>query len=152
MADENLALLGASVLQCAKRLYLRSHPLTDVDLLGQYACLVHPSLTSPSCCLYYLDKSHRLLETEILYSGVVLPVEACCVHLAQRSRSLRAAYVAVSMTRAEEGMSREDLDRASRIALFCRAKKIPLLDTVWVDKDSYLPLCRYFGEENSNES
>ena len=51
------------------------------------------------------------------------------------------------MARAAVGMDKDDLDRASRIALFCETEHIPLLDIVWVDEEGYLPLCRYFGRE-----
>ena len=147
MDGERLARLGESVLQNAKRLYLQSHPLTNADRLGQYAYLLHQTVSAPACCLYYLDSKYRLLETEVLYSGVTLSVEEICAHLADRVKNLDAARIAVSMARAAVGMDREDLDRASHIALFCEEASILLTDIVWVDKESYLPLCRYFGRE-----
>ena len=147
MDEDRLAVLGDAVLQHAKRLYLQSHPLTDADCLGRYACLLHQTVPSPACCLYYLDSKYRLLETEVLYSGVTLSVEEVCAHFSARVKELGAACTAVSMARAAVGMDKEDLDRASRTVLFCEAESVPLMDVVWVDEESYLPLCRYFGRE-----
>lgn len=151
MKGERLAGFDEAVLQHTKRLYLQSRPLTDADRVGQYAYLHHKTIPAPACCLYFLDKKYRLLEEKVLYSGVVLPVETCCSYLSDRVAVLRAAHVAVSMTRAATGMDRADLDRASRIALFCQAESISLVDVLWVDEDSYLPLCRYFGTDPYEE-
>ena len=147
MKEDRLADLGDAVLQNAKRLYLQSLPLIDGDRLGQLAYLLHQSIPSPACCLYYLDSKYRLLETEVLYSGVTLSVEEVCAHFSARVKELGAACTAVSMARAAVSMDKEDLDRASRIVLFCEAESVPLMDVVWVDEESYLPLCRYFGRK-----
>ena len=53
-----------------------------------------------------------------------------------------------AVLRSRIGLDREDLDRASRIALFCEAKGILLLEIVWIDGDGYLPLCRFFGPKS----
>ena len=151
MGEEKLALLYESAMQHAKRLYLQSHPLHDEELLGQYAYLLHKNIPTPACCLYYLDRKSRLLDTQVLYSGVTLSVEDCCARLSARVKALGAARAAVSMARTAVGMDGDDLDRASRIALFCEAEHLPLWEILWVDEDSYLPLCRYFGRRNHNE-
>ena len=147
MNGECLTDLGIEVLQNAKRLYLEKHPLATTEQLGLYAYLSHQRIPSPACCFYYLDRKHRLLEREILYSGITLPVEECCAHLEQTIRVRQAAYAVVSMARSHTGLEGEDLDRASRIALFCRAQGIPLLEILWVDAEGYLPVCRYFGQD-----
>ena len=147
MDEERLSGLGDAVLRNAKRLYLQSHPLVDGDRLGQYAYWLHQTNPSPACCLYCLDGKSRLLETEVLYSGITLCVGEICACLADRMKKPGAVRTAVSMARAAVGMDKDDLDRASRIALFCETEHIPLLDIVWVDEEGYLPLCRYFGRE-----
>ncbi|MBQ7939502.1 MAG: hypothetical protein IJ281_03905 [Clostridia bacterium] len=148
MNGDSLALLGIDVLRNAKRSYLEHHPLTTADHLGQYACLIHEHIPAPAGCIYYLDSKKRLLEKEILYSGVVLSVEDCCAHLAQGMGTHRAACAVISMARCRTGLDREDLDRASRIALFCEAKGISLSEIMWIDGEGYLPLCRFFGRKS----
>lgn len=152
MKEDRLADLGDAVLHHAKRLYLQSLPLIDGDRLGQLAYLIHQSIPSPACCLYYLDSKYRLLDTEVLYSGIILPPEEVCARLTERITEWGASRAAVSVAHAACGMEREDLDRASRVALYCEAESIPLLEIVWVDEESYLPLCRYFGRGNQEKS
>ena len=151
MGGEYLDRLGDAVLRNAKRMYLQTHPLITEDHIGQYAYLLHQTAPSPACCLYYLDSKRRLLTWEVLYSGITLSAEECCMHLIRRMKELEAAGAAVSIARSPAGTDRDELDRASRIALFCEAENVPLADVVWVDAEGYLPLCRYFGRENHNE-
>ena len=61
---------------------------------------------------------------------------------------IAAACAVISMARCRTGLDREDLDRASRIALFCEAKGISLSEIMWIDGEGYLPLCRFFGRKS----
>lgn len=148
MKDDPNNRLGEEILHFAKIACLSGQPLRDIDRAGQLAHLMHKTIPSPCCCLYYLDRKYRLLAREVLYSGILLTAEECCAYLSRGMHTHRAAFVFVSLAGEHEGMSREDLDRASRIALFCESENIPLLDVIWVDWADYLPVCRFFRNEN----
>jgi len=148
MKDDPKNRLGEEILHYAKIAHLARQPICAIDRAGQLAYLMHQTIPSPCCCLYYLDKKHRLLAREVLYSGILLTAEECCAYLSRGMHTHRASSVFVSVAGGDEGMDRDDLDRASRIALFCESENIPLLDVIWVDRTDYLPVCRFFRNEN----
>ena len=149
MKDDPKNRLGDAVLRCAKIAYLSAAPLSDADRAGYLAFLIHQNIPSPACCFYYLDKKHRLLERELVYSGILLSAAECCALLKQGMTRHRASRVFVSFSNENAGMNRENLDWASRISLFCEFDNIPLLDVIWIDEAEYLPVCRFFHNKTT---
>lgn len=129
---------------------LKNEPFTDPDRMGAYALLYHHGQPAAAVCCHYLQRTKRLLCSEMYSAGRFLSVQQYCMMLESRFHKCQAeaVFLSCSCLSDESADMQNAVDLLSRITLFGDRNSIPVAEAILLCGDEYKPLRRFFEEKS----